>query len=827
MEIIKARLFELGLDTYWGILVDISQKDLILGLGALIVVLSYFGAYVSVWSLFCLAGLWGLQAPNLVWMVVVPVLFVFNVPIIRQYLISLPLMVLMKALKFLPKISETERTAIEAGTVWVDSEIFSGNPDLKRLNKEAYPGLTDEEQAFLDGPVSYVCRLVNDWNVHQRRDFSKEVWDYLKKEKFFGMIIPKQYGGLGFSASANSAVITKLSSRSTPLGITVMVPNSLGPAELLIHYGTEKQKDYYLPRLAIGKELPCFALTEPQAGSDAGAITANGVVFEKEGEPWVRLNWKKRYITLAAVSTVLGMAFKMRDPDEILGKGKDVGITCALIPAKTSGVVLGNRHDPMGIPFYNCPTEGHDVEIPLAAIIGGLDGVGQGWKMLMESLSAGRGISLPANATGGTQLVARVAGAYSFIRKQFGMSIGKFEGIEEPLARIAGNTYMLEAARRYTNGGLDGGAKPAVVSAMIKYLFTDLFRESINDGMDILGGAGISMGPRNLFAHPYKATPVGITVEGANILTRTLIVFGQGAIRCHPYVLEEVEALEAGSSKRFDRAFWKHVKHVVRNLFRMIVLGLTRGYLVVPPVFNSNFRYYQKLSWVSAHFAFFADVALATLGGNLKRKEKLTGRFADIMTWMYMIISVLRRFEAEGRKKEDKIFVDWCCQHAFAKIQEAFEGLFANMGMMYAPVRFLTRLNAFGSHPSDILGGKLAHALQVPGEQRDRLTPGIFIPHHPEEALGRYERAFTTIYEATPISKRLMRAIKVGKLSKDRPEKLIKNAVTSGVINEAEAELLMTAEKYRRDAIQVDDFSQEDYVRRALSVPPTVKRNPS
>ncbi len=817
-------LFELGLDQFWGVLLSPSASLLWLALGLVAVLFSYFGAYFYMWSLLVLVCLCGVAAPSVMWMVSLIILGIFNVPFLRQHLVSFPIMSLMNALKFLPKISVTERTAIEAGTVWMDAELFSGNPDLVRLSDQAYPDLSEEERAFINGPVDYVCRLVNDWNVHQRRDFSKEVWDYLKKEKFFGMIIPKEYGGLGLSPSANSAVIAKLSSRSSPLGITVMVPNSLGPAELLIHYGTKQQKDYYLPRLAIGKDLPCFALTEPQAGSDAGSMTSSGTVFEKNGETWVRLNWKKRYITLASISTVLGMAFKLRDPENILGKGVNVGITCALIPAKTPGVVIGQRHDPMGVPFFNCPTEGHDVEIPLASIIGGIDGVGKGWKMLMECLSAGRGISLPANATGGTQLVARAAGAYSVIRKQFGISIGKFEGIEEPLARIAGNAYMLEAGRRYTNGGLDGGAKPAVVSAMIKYLYTDLFRESINDGMDILGGAGISMGPRNLFANPYKATPIAITVEGANILTRTLIVFGQGAIRCHPYVLEEVEAIEAGSSKRFDRAFWKHVKHVIRNLFRLIVLGFTRGRLVKTPVDNETSRYYQKLSWVSSHFAFFADVALATLGGNLKRKEKLTGRFADIMSWMYMLTAILRRYEADGCKKEDLIFVHWTCQYAFAKIQESFEGLFSNMGKLYAPIRFLTRLNAFGSMPSDELGGKIAHAIQVPGEQRDRITPCVFIPQNPDEALGRLERAFKAVSETAPISKRLLKAIKKGVLSKGRPDMLLKHAVEAGVITAAESERLLSAEKYRRDAIQVDDFSQEDFIRRALHLPSAVKK---
>ena len=819
MDVVKSFLFELGLQPYWGVLAKYPLWKVSASLAGVSALLGYFGAFFIIWSLVILAAMWGYAAPDMAWYIVAGVLVVFNIPWIRQLAVSAPIMMLMNALKFLPKISETERTAIEAGNVWMDAELFSGKPNFKTLLNQPYSELSEEEQAFMDGPVEYVCRLTNDWNVHQRRDFSKEVWEYLKKEKFFGMIIPKQYGGLGFSPSANSAVISKLSSRSTPLGITVMVPNSLGPAELLLHYGTEEQKDYYLPRLAVGKEVPCFALTEPTAGSDAGSMTSHGVVFERDGEPWIRLNWKKRYITLAAVSTVIGLAFKLRDPDDILGKGADIGITCALIPAKTPGVSLGRRHDPMGVPFYNCPLEGTDVEIPISAVIGGVEGVGEGWKMLMESLSVGRGVSLPANSTGGAKLVARVAGAYSAIRKQFGIPIGKFEGIEEPLARIGGFTYMLEAARKYTCGGLDSGEQPSVVSAIVKYNFTEMFRQCINDGMDILAGAGISNGPRNLFSNPYKATPIGITVEGANILTRTLIVFGQGAIRCHPHVLDEIHALESKSFSKFDRAFWKHVKHVVRNLFRTIVLGLTRGWLVIPPVFNSTFRYYQKLSWVSAQYALLSDIALATLGGSLKRKERLTGRFADILSMMYFITAVLKKYEVEGRKKEDLPFVRWSCQYAFGIIQTSFEGIFLNMGKHHWLDYVWARLNPFGRMPSDKLGTKLAQALQVPGDQRDRLTEGIFVPQNPEDGLGRIERAFNAVFESSVISRKLMAAIKAGALSKDRPEKLIRKAVNQGVLTEEEAHTLITAEKYRRDAIQVDDFSQQEYVRRALHIP--------
>ncbi|MDX1532201.1 MAG: acyl-CoA dehydrogenase, partial [Rhodothermales bacterium] len=501
---------------------------------------------------------------------------VLGAPPIRRNTLSKGIMTGMKKLGFLPQISDTEKTAIEAGTVWVDGELFSGKPDFRRLLNEAYPDLTPEERAFLDGPVEEACRMTDDWDVMQRKDLPEEVWAHLREHKFFGLIIPEEYGGLGFSASANSAVVAKLSSRNQVLGITVMVPNSLGPAELLVHYGTQEQKDHYLPRLASGEDIPAFALTEPQAGSDAGGISSTGEVFRgDDGELYVRLNWKKRYITLAAISTVLGLAFKLKDPDNLLGKGTDLGITAALVPTKTEGVVLGKRHDPLGIPFYHCPTEGHDVVLPLEfTLIGGKAGAGKGWKMLMESLAAGRGISLPATATGGTKAVYRVASAHAAVRKQFGLPIGKFEGIEEPLARIGGWAYLTEAARRYTNGGLDQGAAPAVVTAMMKYNTTELFRKAVNDGMDILGGNGISRGPRNTLAHAYIGLPVSITVEGANILTRTLMIFGQGAIRCHPYALREMQALMAWDVKAFDAAFWPHIGHVIRNAFRAVGLSL-------------------------------------------------------------------------------------------------------------------------------------------------------------------------------------------------------------------------------------------------------------
>ncbi|MEL6616007.1 MAG: acyl-CoA dehydrogenase, partial [Bacteroidota bacterium] len=694
----------------------------------------------------------------------------------------------MEKLQFLPTISSTEQEAIDAGTVWVEGELFSGKPDTKRLLAQTYAGLTPEEQAFLDGPVEELCAMTDDWDTWQRRDLAPEVWAKLKEGRFFGLIIPKAYGGHGFSPSANSAVVAKVSSVSSTLGITTMVPNSLGPAELLAHFGTDAQKDYWLPRLASGEAIPSFALTEPGAGSDAGAISSKGEVFKgDDGELYIKLNWRKRYITLAAISDVLGLAFKLFDPENLLGKGESLGITCALIPTTTEGVVLGKRHDPLGVPFWNCPTEGHDVVVKLEeAVIGGADGCGKGWRMLMQSLAAGRGISLPASATAGVKQAARVAGAHALIRKQFGLSIGKFEGIEEPLARIGGWAYTLEAARRYTNGGLDQGAAPAVVTAMMKYNTTELFRKAVNDAMDVLGGNAISRGPRNPIASAYIGLPVSITVEGANILTRTLMVFGQGAIRCHPYALKEMQALMNRDVKAFDAAFWPHIGHVVRNAFRAIGLSLTRGRLAGSPVSGPAAAYWRKMQWSSATFAFLADLAMGTLGGDLKRKEKLTGRFADIFSWMYLGSAVLARFEAEGRRTEDEAFMRWSMDYAFAQIQDAFDGLFANLSVPGAtwlfrgPLAAWSRFNRIGAMPSDKTGHTVAAAMQIPGEHRDRLFGGVFTTMDPEHTLGRFESAMAICAEAEGVVRKVKDAIRVRTLPKAHPATLIPQAVEAG-----------------------------------------------
>lgn len=814
------------LNEYVGFFSGIETWAVWTGIVLVFLILGYTGAKLWVWAVAGLVVLAGFAAPLWLSITFVVLALIFNIPPIRRTLVSSPIMKVLDALKILPAISETEQTAIDAGTVWVEGEFFSGKPDLKRISREAYPDLTEKEKEFIDGPVEELCSMVSDWEVFQRKDFDEKTWNYLREKRFFGLIIPEQYGGYGFSANAHSAIVAKLASRCGPLATTVMVPNSLGPAELLMHYGTEEQKNHYLPRLARGEEMPCFALTEPNAGSDAGGMQSHGEVFKNdEGELFLRLNWDKRYITLASISTVIGLAFKLHDPENLLGKGEHPGITAALVPSDTPGVETDKRHDPLGVPFYNCPTRGKDVVVPVSTIIGGKDGAGNGWRMLMESLAVGRGISLPAQAIGGAKTAARAIGAYTAIRKQFGLNIGRFEGIEEPMARIGGYTYLMDAARGYICGALDQGAKPAVVTAIAKYNFTELGREIINDSMDIVGGAGISRGPRNLFAHSYIAMPIAITVEGANILTRTLMIFGQGAIRSHPYALKEIEALMNKDSRQFDDAFWKHIGHVVQNSVRSLLLSITRGRLSASPVGGPAARYYKKLSWASASFAFMADIALGSYGGALKMKEKLAGRYADILSWLLLATATLRRFEAEGQRKEDLAYFEWAMEHAFYRIQTAFDEIYNEIrvpGLSWffrGPVALWSRMNRIGRKPSDILGHKVAQAMQTRGEQRDRITSGIYLPSDSDEALGRYEDAMKQLEEAFPLYKKLYKATKTRTIRKGHTLSQLEPAVEKGVLTKEEAEVVRKAEKARYDSILVDEFTQDEYLDGQASAP--------
>ncbi|TNF98340.1 MAG: acyl-CoA dehydrogenase, partial [Gammaproteobacteria bacterium] len=685
------------------------------------------------------------------------------------------------------------------------------------------PKLTKEEKDFLEGPTEELCRMVDDWQItHHERRLPDNVWNFMRSQRFFGMIIPKQYGGLEFSALAHSSVVMKLASRSVSAAVTVMVPNSLGPAELLLQYGTEEQKDHYLPRLAIGEEIPCFALTGPEAGSDASSIPDTGIVCHdhfdgRDNVLGIRLNWKKRYITLAPVATLLGLAFRLQDPENLLGKGTEPGITCALIPTDTPGVEIGRRHYPLNIAFQNGPNEGHDVFIPVDWIIGGAKRAGQGWQMLMESLAAGRSISLPALSTAAGKTASRMTGAYSRIREQFGLPIGKFEGIEAPLARIASNAYMMDAARTMTLGALDDGHHPSVISAIIKQQLTERMRIVINDAMDIHGGSGICMGPRNLFGRVYQSLPIAITVEGANILTRTLIIFGQGAIRCHPYIYAEMKTTQDNDHKRalkdFDHLLFSHLGMIISNASRALWLGLTHGRTAQVPVRSASRRYLQQLDRMSAAFALVADASMLVLGGSLKRKEHLSARLADIFSLLYMTSATIKRFEDQGKHDEDIPLLKTACHEAFYTMQEQLYGVIRNfpVPLVAFALRWLVfpRGKAY-SAPYDQLLHDTATLLLSPSNSRDRLTEGIFISRDVSEQTGRLEEALIKVITAQEVEKKMKQAIRDGKLPKlKNADRMLDAAAESNLFDDREIQLLRAARIARLDAIQVDDLSPE------------------
>ncbi len=729
-----------------------------------------------------------------------------------------------RAAGFVPQMSATEREALEAGTVWIEGDLFAGRPDFDRLLREGWPRLTNEERAFLDGPVEEVCGMVDEWTLLHTRRLPDAVMAFLRDHGFFGLVIPKEYGGKQFSSLGVSAVLAKLTSRSLGLASLALIPNSVGPAELVSLYGTDEQKRRHLPRLARGDDIPCFALTEPEAGSDASAMSSRGTVFRDAfGRIQLRLHFEKRYITLAPLATLIGLAVKLEDPDNLLGKGRDVGITCVLVPASSPGVSIGRRHDPMGVPFANGPLAGKDVVVPAEEIIGGPAYAGRGWAMLMEALSAGRGISLPAQSTAGVKLIARAVGAYAAVRQQFGVPIGRFEGIEEPLGRLAAWAYLADASRIFTCGAIDRGHKPAVVSAIMKLHHTELLRRAVAEGMDVMGGAGLCRGPRNLIAHGHVGAPIGITVEGANILTRTLIVYGQGAVRCHPYAQKEIRALAAGDGRAFVGALLRHGLYFFRNLLRSAGLGLTRGALARSPARGPLSRYYRRLAWASASFAVLSDLAMITSGSRLKLHGKLTGRFADWLSHLYLAACVLRRFEAEGRRPEDVPLARYALELCFAEMQRAREGLLRHLEVpglglfLRGPVAAWARLNPFGLGPKDADGAACARVLLAPSAQRDRLTADLYIPSDPEEALGRVERALRLVAEAMPVLERIRLASRKGTLERAAPETLVEAALGTGVIDAGEAAVVREAAAARREAIEVDSFSPEEYFRFATA----------
>ena len=741
---------------------------------------------------------------------------VFGLPVIRRPLISALAMRLVRAI--LPTMGDTERIALEAGTVWWAGDLFSGKPDWRKLLDFTPQPLSEDEQAFLDGPVEELCGMLDDWQIAQDRDLPEEVWDFLKRERFFGMIIPEEYDGRGFSAIAHSAVVTKISSRSITAAITVMVPNSLGPGELLVHYGTDEQKNHYLPRLARGEEIPCFALTEPGAGSDAASGRSRGVVrrgtYEGKDVLGIRLTFNKRYITLAPVATVIGLSFRLYDPDHLLGDTEDRGITCALIPRDTPGVVIGNRHDPMGVPFQNGPVSGEDVFVPVDYVIGGLDGVGHGWRMLMESLSAGRSVSLPALSVGAAELATRATGAYGTVREQFNMPIGKFEGIEEPLARIAGYTYFMNAARVLTCAAVDAGEKPAVPSAIVKAYLTEGMRTILNDAFDIRAGAAICRGRKNILGRGFIGVPIAITVEGANILTRSLIIFGQGSIRCHPFVQDEMQAVAENDLKGFDRAFFGHVGFVFGNGVRAVFLALTGGRLASVPAGGPTGRYFRALTRYSAAFAFITDVCLATLGGALKRREKISGRLADALAWMYLASAALKRFHDDGQPDDDVALLKWSCDLALWKIQEALRGVLDNLPNRLAAIvarAFIFPLGACRRPPDDKLGSEVARCILDGNETRKRLTSDIYIPDAAEDGLGKLEAALDLIVAAKDTFAKVMDAVRAGTLDREPRDTMIERAAAQGVINGDELQRLEAAEAARDDVIQVGSLDPATY----------------
>jgi acyl-CoA dehydrogenase len=768
------------------------------------------------------AGLW----KGFLW-VLLAALWLLNVRPLRKAIITRPFM--KTYLRALPSMSQTEKEALEAGTVWWDGELFTGAPRWDKLLAARPPQLSAEESAFLAGPCEELCRMLDEWNItHERGDLPPQVWEFLKTRGFFAMIIPKRYGGLEFSAYAHSCVLVKISSRSPTASSTVAVPNSLGPAELLNHYGTEEQKDYYLPRLARGEEVPCFALTGPRAGSDAASIPDTGVVCRG---PWqggevlgLKLNFSKRYITLAPVATVIGLAFRMFDPERLLGGKTDLGITCALIPRNTPGVSIGRRHFPLNVPFQNGPIQGKDVFVPLDCIIGGAAMAGAGWRMLVEQLSVGRCISLPSNTTGAAKAGVLATGAYARIRVQFNLPVGRFEGVEAVIARMVGLTYTMDAARSVTAGAIDGGEKPSVPSAMLKYHVTEMGRQVANDAMDVHGGKGICLGPKNYLGRGYQIVPVAITVEGANLLTRNLIIFGQGAVRCHPFVLREMNAARnpdrSAGIEEFDRALFGHIGFTISNAVRSFIMALTHARFTRAPVHGPTARYYQHVVRFSASFAFAVDVAMLSLGGYLKKKESLSARLGDVLSCLYLASMVLKHHENQGRQPEELPVVEWACRHLLYDAQEQLHGFLRNF-----PNRALAALmrvlifprGRIYSAPSDRLGRTVAALVTNPTQARERLGEFTYRTLEPSNPFGLLQEALLLAVQLEPLEKRIrVDGVKTGKVTAlDMPGR-IQQALAAGIVSQTEAAALRDYDRKVMDLINVDDFESHELGTQAL-----------
>jgi acyl-CoA dehydrogenase len=755
--------------------------------------------------------------------IIILVIFIpLNYKPLRRRLITQPILNFYR--EVMPVMSRTERLAISAGTVTWEGDLFRGHPDWNKLLAHTPATLTAEEKAFIAGPVETLCTMLNDWDItHTYLDLPAHVWQYIKDQGFFGLIIPKEYGGKEFSAYAHSQILVKLGGVSITAGSSISVPNSLGPAELLLHYGTQEQKNYYLPRLAKGEEVPCFALTSPSAGSDAGSMTDHGIVcwgvHNGEKTLGIRLTFDKRYITLAPIATVIGLAFKLYDPDHLLGTKEDIGITCALIPRATPGIDIGRRHFPLNTAFQNGPVRGKDIFIPLDWIIGGREKAGSGWKMLVECLAAGRAISLPASAIAGGKVLSYATGAYARIRKQFNMPIGKFEGVEEPLARIAAFTYLMDAVRTFAVAAIDCGEKPSVASAIVKYHTTELGRKAACDAMDIHGGKGICLGPNNYLGRGYEAAPIAITVEGANILTRSMIIFGQGAIRCHPYILKEMEAARLQDASEaliaFDKVLIKHVKYGIGNAMRSFIFGLTSSYFVRAPKGRMK-RYYQQATRFSTAFAFIADVCMLVYGGSLKRKESISGRLADILGYLYLLSATLKFFRDQGENIDDLPIVRYASLYCLFEIQERFHEIIQNLANR--PLAFLLKIMIFPlgerfSKPRDAIMRKLSQLLIAPTATRERLAAGAYLTNHPDNKMAQIQEALVKSIAAEPIEKLIRAAKKEGNISGYTLAEQARSACEKKVINEEELSVFMQADEARKKVIAVDDFSNEELLK--------------
>jgi len=766
----------------------------------------------------------GLQAFTPMWVLlglfVVLIALPLNFTPLRRALFAAPLLKLFK--RVLPRISETEQVALDAGTVGFEGELFAGKPDWSKLLSQPKPQLSAEEQAFLDGPCEELCRMIDDWHItHEIADLPPEIWDYVKRKGFFAMIIPKRYGGLEFSALAHSMVLQKLSSISATLSSLVAVPNSLGPAELLLRYGSEEQKNHYLPRLADGREVPCFALTGPYAGSDATSIPDYGIVCRQtvDGRETlgIRLTFDKRYITLAPVATLVGLAFRMYDPEHLLGDKEDLGITLALIPRETKGLEIGRRHLPLNIPFQNGPLRGKDVFVPIDTLIGGPHMAGHGWRMLVECLSVGRGISLPSNATGFVRLAVAATGAYARIRKQFGLAVARFEGVEEALARIGGFAYATAALSRASAAAVDRGEKPAVASAIAKCHATDLGRIVVQDAMDVHGGKGIQLGPSNYLGRMWQGAPIPITVEGANIMTRSLMIFGQGAIRCHPWILKEMHAVNepdrAKALHEFDAALFGHIGFGFSNAVRSFVLGLTFAKFGKAPGDAYTRRYYRKLNRYSAALALLADTAMGVLGGKLKFKEKISARLGDVLSYLYICSAMLKRYEDEGRPEVERPMLAWAFHESVWRMQMALDGVIRNFPVR--PVAWLVHMLVFpfGRRevpPSDRLGRRVAALITAPNAARDALVRGMYLTPNANNPVGRMHALLPDVIAAEPVERKFLKAVKANNIRAHDYFEQLAEAAKQGAISETERAMLERLRRATAEFINVDDFDPEE-----------------